>query len=265
MKKAMKIAVWLWFIIFVFLICSNAPVNSSSAAFASPSSSLSPLPSSLNHLEVQAAMRASVQRLGLQTQLPASEEITAEGRSSLEDFLPRPNRSHIPNVATILFFAALIAIAVIVLMTWRDNLWSSSQARNLQNLRSFTSGDGGASSEFTAWEERSRLEADELASCGNFAEAMRVLLLRSVEELRRHLRVSIAASLTSREILYHVSLPSKGRPVLADIINRVEVSYFGSHKPGADEYKACRDSFDALTDVLRQHSTTGSANAFVTL
>jgi len=249
-KKAVKTEGWICFIIFVFLIFAHAPVSASDAVS---------LPPSPDH--VQAAMRASVQRLGLQTQLPISipiEEITA---SRPRENLPLMSGT---TMATILFYAALIAIAIVIFMTWRDNLWSSSQARTLQNLRPLTSGDNGAVSELAAWEERSKLEADELASRGNFAEAIRVLLLRSVEELRRHLRVSIAASLTSREILYHVALPSEGRPVLADIISRVEVSYFGGHRPGADEYKACRDSFNALTDVLRRCSMTGKTNAFIT-
>jgi len=160
-----------------------------------------------------------------------------------------------PGTAFILFFGSLAAIAAVVFMTWRDNLWSSSRALKLRALT--TNGDNGAISALAAWEEKSRLEADELAARGNFAEAMRILLLRSVEELRRYLRVSIAASLTSREILYHVALPPEGRSVLADIINRVEISYFGEHKPGADEYVACRASFDALTDVLRRYSMAG--------
>jgi len=217
---------------------------------------------SIHPEEIQAAMISSAQSLGLQTQLPAAESGLPAEENPARNSPTR--RIDIPGVAAVLFFAALIAIGVVIFMTWRDNLWSSSRSRTLHSLRSFTPGDNNSISEFAAWEERSRAEADELARCGNFAEAMRVLLLRSVEELRRHLRVSIAASLTSREILRHVSMPSEGRPVLADIIGRVEVSYFGGHRPGADEYKACRDSFDALTNVLRRHSTSGEANAFMT-
>jgi len=259
MTKVAKTAVRFWVTIFAFFIfmplpCAPAPAYASGAA-EQPSRS-----------EIQAAMNASVRQLHLQTELPGFVRNPVTGNSP---DLPNVNNMNrildMSTVATILFFASLIAIVAVIAMTWRDNLWSSSRARVLHNLRTSASGgDGSAISEFAAWEEKSRLEADELARRGNFAEAMHILLLRSVEELRRNLRISIAASLTSREILYHIALPSEGRPVLSDIISRVEVSYFGGHRPGADDYKACRDSFDALTDVLRQHSMAGNANGFIT-
>jgi len=240
MKNIAKTAIWVGLIMFIFYLPS--PANAGDTAFSSACP------------EIHSAMRSSVRSLGLQTQLPAAENHPLDG------FFSR--RNIMPNAAAILFYGSLAAIAAVIFMTWRDNLWSSSRARKLQTFR--RSNENSSPDAPAAWEEQSRLEADDLAGRGNFAEAMRILLLRSVEELRRYLKVSIAASLTSREILHHVALPPEGRSVLADIINRVEISYFGEHKPGADEYKACRISFDALTDVLRGYSMTGGANTFMT-
>ncbi|MDR3077139.1 MAG: hypothetical protein LBV15_00045 [Planctomycetota bacterium] len=95
-------------------------------------------------------------------------------------------------------------------------------------------------------------EADRLAGEGDFAGAMHALLLRSLEELRRRLDLSLAASLTSREILRRVSLDSDGRLAFGDIVGRVEKSHFGSHWPGAEEYRDCRRSYEALVLALRR-------------
>lgn len=213
-----------------------------------------------NSRRVQTAMRASELSLGLQTQLPAAENkkisIWARILDSIITFLnkifPKWNIS-LPNVATVLFYVSLAVIVFVVLKTWRDNLWSFSRAHRLRR----SAEENAHLSEAAIRTERTQIEADVLASSGNFAEAMHVLLLRSVDELRRHLSVSIAASLTSREILRHIGLPPEGHSAFADIINRVEISYFGGYQAGAGEYKACRSSFDALAGVLRRYSTTG--------
>ena len=83
---------------------------------------------------------------------------------------------------------------------------------------------------------------------------MHVLLLRSVNELRRRLGVSIAVSLTSREILYRVALSPAERSHLADIIASVEISYFGPHQPDEEDYLRCRRDFEALSQALRREN-----------
>ena len=232
MKNAVKTtALWIGLVTFFFAFCVSAPAFSQDKP-----------------QRVQSALRSSARSLGLQTQLPVEgTKITAEN-GLLDKVLSRPYT--VSSVAEVLFYGSLVAIAVVVFMTWRDNLWSSSRARHLER-----SAEERTPTEKTAARmEKTQTEADKLACQGNFAEAMHTLLLRSVDELRCHLGVSIAASLTSREILRHVGLSSEGRFAFADIIDRVEVSYFGTHQPGADEYGACRSSFDTLTGALRQHS-----------
>lgn len=95
------------------------------------------------------------------------------------------------------------------------------------------------------------MAADELARQGRFVDAMHVLLLRSLADIRERLGERFADSLTSREILRGTRLSEKGRAALREIIARVEWSYFGEHPAAAADYQACRDSFNALAEALQ--------------
>jgi hypothetical protein len=98
--------------------------------------------------------------------------------------------------------------------------------------------------------EEARLEADDLARLGHYGEAMHLLLLQSLSELRRQLGTSFAASLTSREILRRVQLPHIGRQSLTAIIGSVEQTYFGGQGAGQDDYSVCRSNFEILKRSL---------------
>src|SRR5215475_5344646 len=93
--------------------------------------------------------------------------------------------------------------------------------------------------------------ADELGRQGRFVEAMHMLLLLSLGEIRRHLGEQFADSLTSREILRGTRLPPQGRASLRDIVARVEWTYFGGYPATMEDYTACRQSFDTLRGILR--------------
>lgn len=94
------------------------------------------------------------------------------------------------------------------------------------------------------------VSADELASRGLYREAMHLLLLRAIAELRHKLGTDFARSLTSREILRRANLPEASKVPLRDIITRVELSYFGAYPAATGDYAACRASFAALMSVL---------------
>ena len=151
-------------------------------------------------------------------------------------------------MARYLLYASLIVIAIVIILNLRANLWSSSRSQQMERVMQQESTPNLVALRM----EKAQVEADEMARQGNFAEAMHILLLQSVGELRRRLNVPIAVSLTSREILHGTAaLTPDGRAILADIIGRVEISYFGTHLPDREEYQACRRSFDALVDILR--------------
>ena len=101
--------------------------------------------------------------------------------------------------------------------------------------------------------------ADELAADGRFVEAMHVLLLQGLADIRRDLDEQFADSLTSREILRSTRLSDAGRGSLREIINRVEWTYFGEHPAALPDYVACRASFNALAQALHGGALQASA------
>ena len=178
--------------------------------------------------------------LGLQTELPASAH---KDKTTFLNLLSLPIVS--PALANSIFWIAVMVILAVIAMTIRDNLWSASRSRPLIRKE-----EEAAPAAMAARMDKAQIEADELARRGDFAEAIHVLLLQSVGELRRRLDMTIAASLTSREILHRASLPPEGRAGFAEIIGLVEISYFGTHQPGEQDYMACRRGFETLTRSL---------------
>ena len=237
------------------------------AATAPASGASPPAPGALAESSLSSAAReaaqAAVSGLNLQTEIP---DAPGDGRRPPDDSR-RGRREYSPNygepvrtsgavpeiVAQVLLWASVAVIAVVVIMAVRDNVRSFGRSRQLERRdEDAPEINAGDDTQAALRMGLSQDEADDLARRGLFAEAMHMLLLRSVSEMRRRLDISIAASLTSREILHRVSLPPAGRTGFADIIGRVEVSYFGPYQPGADEYLACRRSFELLTGNLRR-------------
>ncbi len=212
------------------------------AVCAAPSNAAEPVAAE----QARTTLHDAVRRLDLQTELPAEKEknIYPENRT-----VDPPDVSLSAEAARIVLWGAAIITVVIILMTLRDNLWSSSRRRMLHDNPEEVAPEAVA-----ARMDKAQDDADVLADRGGFAEAMHLLLLQSVGELRLRLGIAIAASLTSREILLRVGLGSEGRSAFADIIGRVEISYFGPHLPGKEEYLACRRSFETLTESLRRES-----------
>ena len=103
--------------------------------------------------------------------------------------------------------------------------------------------------------------ADELAAKGRFVEAMHVLLLQGLAAIRARLDEQFADSLTSREILRSTRLSDTGRASLRDIVDRVELTYFGQRPAALPDYVACRASFNALTQALDKSALEGMAPA----
>jgi len=152
------------------------------------------------------------------------------------------------------FIAAVIAIGVL-LYAFRDM------------LPTWWRGQGGAwtADEALAGSVEARTPdvvlgaADDLAAEGRFVEAMHVLLLQGLADIRRGLDEQFADSLTSREILRSTKLAETGRAALRDIVNRVEWTYFGEHPAALPDYAACRASFNALAQALHGGALQASA------
>ena len=87
-------------------------------------------------------------------------------------------------------------------------------------------------------------EADALAREGKFAEAVHLLLFRSIEDVQERLEGGVPTSMTAREIAGLGSLPDRARRALRPIIQIVEHSFFGGREVDADGWQSARRSYE---------------------
>lgn len=87
-------------------------------------------------------------------------------------------------------------------------------------------------------------EADALAREGRFAEAVHLLLFRSIEDIQARLEGGVPTSLTAREIAGLGRLPARAKRALAPIIKVVEHSYFGGQLVDAAGWQHARGSYE---------------------
>jgi hypothetical protein len=180
--------------------------------------------------EVQTITEQVIRRLDLQTELPRT---------------PEKLRFIIKLPAELLWVVVAIALGAL-LYAFRDMIPILRPRRH--------GGWGGDEDELGAAGAAAPAAvlgaADNLAAQGRFVEAMHVLLLQGLADIRRRLDEQFADSLTSREILRSTKLSEAGRIPLRDIVDRVELTYFGQRPAALADYQACRASFDALTQAL---------------
>lgn len=209
-------------------------MKSAAAWFLCVAASLAPIHHALAQAagEIEKRAAETVTRLKLQTELPT-------GDIGWDLNLPEL------NLSTGLIWAALVIGLAVVLYSIRDELPWLRVGR-----RSQWSDDGELGSAAGAAQMHGAPAADELASEGRYVEAMHMLLLNALAEIRRRVGEHFADSLTSREILRRANLPGDGRSLLRDLITRVELSYFGTYPAEQEDYLACRRSFDLLLRML---------------
>jgi hypothetical protein len=213
----------------------------------------------------------AVERLGLQTEMPEPESgplMQVPGSpSGPQTQMPEPNSTpqaetpestvrnqdpdhkfnfHLPpDVIRLLLWGAVVVGTVVIAWSLRDSLPVFSRSRKIvapEPAPSLPTRAGRM--------EEVQLEADDLARQGQYRQAMHLLLLNSLDEIRRQLGTGFAASLTSREILRRVQLSDIGRRSLTAIIRSVERTYFGDEEAGQIDYSDCRINFETLKHSL---------------
>jgi hypothetical protein len=188
------------------------------------------VPAAAQNEDPRAAAEQAIRHLGLQTELPRDPEQT-------------PFRIQLPAEA--IWLMAAIGLALLLYM-FRDMI----PAFGFVSRGDLESGEEGIDGAVAKPPEQVLAAADDLARQGRFVDAMHVLLLQGLADIRRHLGEQFADSLTSREILRSTKLSEAGREPLRDIVTRVEWTYFGKHPAEREDYLACRASFDALAHAL---------------
>jgi hypothetical protein len=188
-------------------------------------------------------VRQAIRRHGIQADMP----VPAPRASSWLDWLKFDISA---DTGRILLWGAVILGVAVTIWSLRDSLPAFSRSRRIK-AGELPSGLSDPSARM----EEAQLEADDLARRGQYGEAMHVLLLKSLAEIRLRLGTSFAVSLTSREILRKVSLPQSGSGALGAIVQSVEQTYFGGRPAGREDYLGCRQEFE----TLRRSLATGAA------
>jgi hypothetical protein len=87
-------------------------------------------------------------------------------------------------------------------------------------------------------------EADRLAAEGRYAEAARLLLHRSIEDIESRRPRLVRPAFTSREIAGLEGLPAAARLTFGFIAEIVERSLFGGREVDAANFAACRRAYE---------------------
>jgi len=185
----------------------------------------------------------SIKKWGLQTEMPGETD-TAPAANWFDLHLPF-------ELIQLMLWGVVIAGVVVVVWSLRDSLPVLSRSRKIVARDQPPPSVAQASRM-----DEAQVEADDLARQGYYGEAMHVLLLKSLNEIRRQLGISFAVSLTSREILRRVKLPEIGHQSLTAIIASVERTYFGGQPAGQNDYWDCRSNFDNLRHSLASVAAT---------
>ena len=89
-------------------------------------------------------------------------------------------------------------------------------------------------------------DADRLAAEGRFAEAVHLLLFRSIDDIQEKRSGIIGRSLTAREIGALSILPDSVRSALSPIIRIVERSFFGGRDVDETGWREARASYETF-------------------
>jgi hypothetical protein len=96
-------------------------------------------------------------------------------------------------------------------------------------------------------------DADALAEEGRFAEAVHLILLRSIGDIDGRLPNTVRPALTARDIAALGRLPEAARPAFGRIARVVEGSLFGGRSVAREDFLDCRQAYEtfAFPDVWR--------------
>lgn len=158
-------------------------------------------------------------------------------------------------VFEVLFWVAIAAlVAVIVYFVAREVI------RHYRRQVPKASGVGDGAPDWRPPVARARAllsDADRLAAEGRFAEAVHLLLFRSIEDIDARRPHAVKPALTSRDILDLQGLPVLARQALSRLVGAVELSFFGGRPVGAADFATCRRAYEefAFPDAWADKAT----------
>jgi hypothetical protein len=94
---------------------------------------------------------------------------------------------------------------------------------------------------------RERLHsADREAVAGDWASAIHILLLTSIDLLRRRVGQDVPDAMTSRELVGEARLPAETRADFAALVAAAELCHFGGRAADQSLYESCRSHYERL-------------------
>ncbi|HEV2600153.1 DUF4129 domain-containing protein [Sphingopyxis sp.] len=184
----------------------------------------------------------------IQTAFPPPPPVpqTPEWLKSLAEAIASFFRWSAPAATPLLW----IAVAVIILLLlyffvppfarWVDNLRFRRKADDDEAHDGIGLVEAGAARALLA-------EADALAAEGRFAEAVHLLLYRSVEDIEGRRPGLVKPAMTSRDLAEARDLPSVARDAFSRIARAVEISLFGGRAIDSGAWDQCRAAYAEMT------------------
>jgi hypothetical protein len=200
---------------------------------AVPDSAFSPQQFGEAHEGFAEAHRRLLADRSIQFDLPRVER--PETPAWLADFV----RAIYP-VLQVVFWALLAALALYVLYA----LISWASGRGWPWRRRAAEAEAGSWRPDEAPARQLLGEADQLAARGLYAEAARLLLFRSIEDIDSRRPDLVRPALTSRDIAALADIPGGPRSAFARIAMMVERSLFGQRPLAEGDWRDCRSAYE---------------------
>ncbi len=165
---------------------------------------------------------------------------------------PPPDEIMVPGgdgLVTFLLAGALLIALVMIAMRLLGGGWGWSRMANDKDTTAIA---GDARSEQRV-EAIARLDdADQAAADGDWARAIHILLLTSIDRLRRQTGQGVPVALTARELIHHMKLDEQARGDLAALVGAAELCHFGGRPADRDLYARVRAHYERLWRIAPQ-------------
>jgi hypothetical protein len=166
----------------------------------------------------------------------------------LPDETPEPQRWSTVNIGfgqlgdTLLY--GLLVIAIVAVALWlRRAGWDPLSARSRPVTEE-------AAAVVSTNASRDRLSAaDRSAFSGDWAGAIHILLLTSIELLRRRRGHDVPPAMTARELVDYATLTEQAKADFAALVGAAELCHFGGRAATRSLYDRCRAHYERLWGV----------------
>jgi hypothetical protein len=189
------------------------------------------------------AVRTEVKRVfdwsGYQRDLPQEEATPHRPPPPRESSIRLP--AELGQVLTPLLYGLLLVVVIALVLSLRSGTWSG-----------LSLGAPAAEAEQAAdpaprQQLKTRLqEADQSAGLGDWARAIHILLLTSIDLLRRRVGQDVPDAMTARELVGRAQVTEVLRPDFAALVSAAELCHFGGRSADRALYDRCRVHYERL-------------------